>query len=305
VTSGPLHRAAGTLRHLFWGLRRPRHFAYRRRILIAGQPKSGTTALYFLVKAALPFAASSFEPPRPLEALRPGTRPYLVKHLLRQGSEEPLDQLLPRFERRILLLRDPRDRLVSLLLYDLYNRPLLDDPLRRAALVGLLRRKEDNPAAVPLLDLVAWIVREGGLDSPREVLWRAQQMAELAPRLAATAHLLRYEDLVAGRLAATQDYLGLPLRPAPAATRTQRRVLRTGAAGDWRNWCTDADVDWLRPRLAPLLARLGYGDDWSLARPARLDPRHGSDYVLRLSAERAADRARLAREAAVPAGAAR
>ncbi len=289
MSRGTLYRTTEQLRYLLWGLRHPQRLPYRRRIVIAGLPKTGTTALYFAVKSTLPFAASCFEPPDLQAALEPARRLYFVKHLIRLNEPEPLVDLLQDFDRRVLLVRDPRDRLISSQLYHLYHAAFVDDPARRAALLALLEAKERAPAQISFRQICQEIRALGGTDFLTGLHVAAQQFDSFLQQWGGQFHQVRYEDLVAGHLAPLNAYLGLPIAVTAGSSRPAQRVLRTGLAGDWRNWLTDSDIAQLRPALQPFLQRLGYGDDWRLNRPDRLDPAFGSDYVRRLLAERDRD----------------
>lgn len=286
MSSAPVSRLAAGLRYLSWGLPRPGRLLYRRRILVAGLAKTGTTAVYYALAKALPFAWARFEPPRLAEALEPGRRPYYVKHLLRLHEADPVTEVLEAFDRRVLLVRDPRDRLISSQLYHLFHARFLDRPGTREELLALLEEKERAPAALPFATICRRIQALGGADFFTHLHGVAAQFDRFLQAWGDRFHQLRYEDWVAGEVDALDRYLGLPLRNVAAADKPARRVLRTGLAGDWRNWFTAEDVAEMRPHLAPFLERLGYGDDWRLNRPERLDPAHGSGYVRRLLAER-------------------
>jgi hypothetical protein len=289
VSKAPVNRVSGRLRYLLWGLSHPGRLLYRRRIVIAGLPKTGTTALYFTVKTRLPFAAGCFEPPDIAAALRPDEAPYVVKHLLRLNTPEPLMAHLEAFDRRVLLLRDPRDRLISSQLYHLYHAEFVDDAGKRERLLALLEEKERAPSKLSFHALCERIKALGGTDFFPGLALATGQFDRLLAEWGGAFHHLRYEDLVGGRLQALSRYLGLPLAVTTAAARPARRVLRTGLAGDWRNWLTPDDVARLKPTLEPFLERLGYGGDWRLNQPEALDPAHGSAYVRRLLAERDRD----------------
>src|SRR6266851_6266091 len=88
------------------------------RICIYGQARTGTTALFLAKQAMLPTeAVCLFEP----AAVDIGTLPAdcLVKTLVASlpGDEHRLPTQFYGFDRRYVLVRDPRDRLISLLLF--------------------------------------------------------------------------------------------------------------------------------------------------------------------------------------------
>lgn len=176
------------------------------------------------------------------------------------------------YDRRICLVRDPRDLMISGVLYAWYApMPALED---YAGFIRLLQEKERDPGSVGFLDLAAMTRKR---DSYADA-------ASTAPTIAAELQhrgwlLFRYEEMVEGRFSALERYLGFPVRPAAEVPRSYRRVVRSKGAGNWRHWLTPKDVELLRPRLAPALEALDYGNDWTLADPQILNPATGSDYV--------------------------
>lgn len=259
----------------------------RQRILILGQPKSGTTALFYSVRQALRYVPALFEPQAPA-TIDPAARPLLVKALADPRRLPDLLSAIASFDRRVLLLRDPRDRMVSSFFYQLYHARFAADPAAREGFLSLLRQKEQSPASLDFAALCAWVKEQGGHDFFRFCANGARKFARFVETSGEGFFKLTYEDLVAGRLAPLGDYLGVALRPPEGGEEALARVRRTAAAGDWRNWLTERDVAALRADLDPVLERLGYAADWELNAPKRLDPAYGSAYAERLLAARAA-----------------
>jgi hypothetical protein len=184
------------------------------------------------------------------------------------------------FEKRIMIVRDPRDNLVSRILF----RPGGSQAFRRdetnvAAFTQALRRKEADPRSISLLALIELFGQLTGEDwLPRFTMLTG---------LALDFHhdngdfiVYKYEDLVAGNYAAIKDYLGIVLPVGEADVTPQYEyVERTKAARDWQNWFTAEDVAFFRPHLAPYMRAYGYPDDWTLAAEPCIRPEHGSDYV--------------------------
>src|SRR5215210_8065320 len=130
------------------------------RVVIYGLAKSGTTALFYLVKGALaPDAVCLFEPrafdpralrPRQLARLLGRVRePDVLAKVLPFRPSEPADAAsFSGFDKQILIVRDPRDRVVSRLLYGVYDSTFYRRDEELAAFVGLLKRKEAGPRSV-------------------------------------------------------------------------------------------------------------------------------------------------------------
>jgi SAM-dependent methyltransferase len=252
------------------------------RCLIVGNAKSGTSALLYAVAQAMGGQpALHFEVPiAELAQLPPHAA---VKLIFEHERADRIAAFGAGFERRILLVRDPRDNLISRLLYLVAShRVLLDDPAYLRVYAMLLQRKQQAPASVSLRQLPP-------LGEPScflaDTLAHGRALASFAAA-AGDWFILRYEDLVAGRLQALSDYLGLPVRAGASVDPQYQRVARTKGAGDWRHWFTADDVAWLRPPLAPLMAALGYADDWTLAPEPRIAAEHSWEYFARLVHER-------------------
>jgi hypothetical protein len=92
------------------------------KILIIGQPKTGTSALFFKIKNSFPGESKCLFEPQPEEIAaidvisHPQEIPVLAKVLLLNDGRQ-WHEYIRRFEKTIFLTRDPRDRLVSALLY--------------------------------------------------------------------------------------------------------------------------------------------------------------------------------------------
>lgn len=253
------------------------------RCLIVGAAKTGTTALLYAVAQAM-----GGEPGILFEeriAGLPPLAPHTAAKLLFE-DERPADIAAfgRQFDRRVLLVRDPRDNLVSRLLYSIAShRHLLDDEAWIRTTAMLLQRKQQAPASVELCAFPA-------MAPPSLLLERAcaanQALAAFASVQAGDWFVLSYEDLVAGRLDALSAYLGLRVKPGVEVDPTYQRVARTKGTGDWRHWFTEADVARYRPLLAPLLKALAYPDDWELAEPQIISPEHSWGYFERLVRER-------------------
>jgi hypothetical protein len=259
---------------------------YEMKTVIAGLGKTGTTALFFKIKQSLPADTLCLFEPKAFEAAPGHTGPVLAKVLI--GLNRTTDIASFRtFDRKIILVRDPRDTLVSRVMYDIYNEPALcADDAKVNAFVNLVRRKEADPARTPIKAIVDLFDDM----SHRAVLPRATEDPGVAlefQRRRPDFIRYRYEHLVIGDFTTLDPYLGLTLNPGAASVPSEYgRVTRTKGCGDWRNWLTASDVDFFRPFFSPYMTLNGYPDDWTLPDRPHIRPQHGSGYVLRLVEER-------------------
>ncbi len=259
------------------------------RILIAGLAKTGTTALLYLLKNSLPSVDEVLFEPKTCDADWLAGHPNALAKVILDKQLRVADFMA--FERKITIVRDPRDRLISALLYGQFHANYLFDDDKVALVRQCLERKEQDPAAVSLTEILQLLRRVSGAPA----IANHRHLARLAAHLevfdsycAATpdALLYRYEDLVAHDYRPIEQHLGIRLAGAPVVPEHLRRVERTKDAGGWRHWFTAADVEAFRPVLGAWMDKHGYDSaDWRLSDTPRIDPEHCSRYFERLVTE--------------------
>lgn len=250
------------------------------KVVIFGKYKTGTTALFYKLREAMPEARTLFEP----KAYSGGTGEVLAKVILSPG-ENDCESFLG-FDRRIFLVRDPRDWLVSGTLFLLQQLPeIYRDEERCRKILSLMQQKEARPWTVDfhvLMDLVVSSAKENSLSSILSWTEKLHSWSfEFEERVA--GFRFYYEDLVANRYESLSRYLGLPLKTTPPqAASAHDHVLRRGGAGDWRHWFTPRDINVFKPVLAGFIERYGYDDTWSLEERPGILPEHGTLYACRV-----------------------
>lgn len=247
------------------------------RVLIVGEGKSGTTALLRSVSSALGEPSEIFEPmAMSAEDLEPD--PLVVKKLLLNWKQAET-RLLDSFDKRILIVRDPRDRLISHLLYDAYNRAQVVDEAGRQEWLGLLGQKSATPDEVPFVRLVNTWWRLAGSDLLSHYVRANDRVNSYKRRMKKHFFVLAYEDYVDGRFEALNEYLDLNIEPGVVG-HEEARVARSGRYGEWRNWFTPEDVEVFRPMTDQWLHRHGYDhEDWELSSPGEIPTDTTVDYV--------------------------
>jgi hypothetical protein len=260
-------------------------------ILIHGVGKTGTTALFYSIRQVLSGTVAELFEPAGQElfdaAFSASSKHILAKVILRETIQVPYGH----FPWKIMTVRDPRDILISRLLYLVWHAGFRVDTGSMDAYLTLLRVKERDPACIPLKDLFSSFAAFQRQHPYREYLQvlggLARQQALLASR--SDFFVQRYEEFVEGRLQDLSAYLGgLDLDHRVKLPPHVARVERHKGYGDWRHWFTPDDVSFFRPMLAPAMQALGYEDDWELAKTPMIDPRYCSEYAMRLCAERGA-----------------
>jgi hypothetical protein len=275
------------------------------KIVIFGLAKSGTTALFYKIKNSLSSdTICLFEPrafdPRCLK--REG-----IKSLFRRRREpDVLAKVLPfrphdaadvdsfsHFEKQILIVRDPRDRLISRLLYGVYHSDFCQHDDKVRAFLELLEQKEIDPRSVPLKTILATFARLNGEGFSFSGWAASQECHSIRKPLDFSADrvrlfLFKYEDMVDRRFGSLEKYLGVPLKGQAAVAPEFARVIRTRNYGSWRDWFTSEDVEYLRPVVQPFLDRYYPEAAWELSQAPCILAEFGSRYVEQIVNERRA-----------------
>jgi hypothetical protein len=246
------------------------------RVLVTGKAKSGTSALFSALLQSLPAGYQYLFEPRSYQG--DGGPDVLIKTIIGRCD-------VPAFDKQILIVRDPRDALISLLLYCVYDlERIWGNNYNASAWVMAIWGKERNPFSASVHALIYQMEALCGRpqlqtwlnDHLRSILWHIERP---------DAFVIRYEDFVAGNWGGTEDYLGIPLAFDGEVFPPVKRVDRKREPGDWRHWFTEFDVEYFRPLFSDYMERYGY-DGWDLAEEPVILPEHASRYVKRLVRER-------------------
>lgn len=265
----------------YYGLSMSQETTRTTAIAILGMPKTGTSALYSAVKKQGQWL-SIFEigNVRQLDFLMSHEAPRkLAKILLPVMAERDLD--LGCFDKRVMIVRDPRDVVISWLLYrpflhgNYLNQAFMDDFLK------LLSHKEKDPQSVSIRQLhQVYEHHQIGYTRPAQFreLFNIEQRELGGP---APVFLMRYEDFVDGQVGALSRHLGLALT---AKTELGAHVTfnqRSKSYGAWRHWFTPEDVEDYREVFTPYLRRHGYSSNWVLAKDPVVPSATSSEHVLK------------------------
>ena len=264
------------------------HIAGRDFIVVVGASKTGTTGVYATIKQSLARAghhyAAVFEPARfeQLDApfIYPPAEPLLVKITMDRVAAVLPDPLV--FERRVMTVRDPRDVLISTLLF----RPLTRRALARVddsaieEFIAAIARKEQDPSSMSVSALFKLAHRLGIGGRPYGAMVDSHVVQrELIRNF--DFHVVRYENFVAGDLSALDDYLGIEnvVAGVDPDQATYGHISRSKEAGQFRNWFLQEDLERFNKTFADILSDFGYDTDVQLPDAPVLDPAIGSHYL--------------------------
>ena len=210
--------------------------------LVAGQGKSGTTALFACLEQSLPGPLhTSFEPRKPEQIAAvfaaTGVANTLSKVKLQYLDEETVD--IGRFDRTVLIVRDPRDMLVSRLLYGFYEFQQHGLAAEYDAACVLLAQKVDDPESIGVYDL---LVRLAELQGRKPATGAKAQRRPVQFAQQHDPFVLKYEDFVDKRLDALEAWLGFDVVREIDVGDRLRRVERSKSYGEWPEWFTADDL---------------------------------------------------------------
>ena len=96
--------------------------------------------------------------------------------------------------------------------------------------------------------------------------------------------LVRYEDFLTGKTEGLEKYLNIRLSEDRDVGKFEY-TRRSSSFNNWKQFYTPSDIDYLRPRMEPILVKQGY-TDWDLEPVDYLDEDLFSRYVLRIIADK-------------------
>jgi hypothetical protein len=254
--------------------------------LVLGQGKSGTTAIARALELGAGLPVQVFFEPRSLASVTAtaSSSSIVVKMLIDHwaaGDQTHIDW----FDRRVFIARDPRDVVISRLLYRVYDMQFIHDPQKFEEFLAALRAKEQSPSEHTVKSLFDLLAK---LESSRSELTHLIHVHKKAVNIWRTvmdaAHLLRYEDFVDDRTEVLSAYVGFHVDSQVDVDPNWRRVSRTKSHGNWKHWFTPVDDDLARTTFADYLNTFGY-DDWEKPPIQSIDPEQSSKYVERVVAE--------------------
>jgi len=204
------------------------------KIVIFGLGKIGTTALYYKILNPLPLGTRVlFELTEYVNKPRDGEVPVLAKVLIDSFLNNNISSFKD-FDKKILIIRYPRDKLISVLLYFIFNKPFISNYEFLIHYVKLVECKEKDPKSISILELLKM---RDNWKSIELSIKEEDPLGKLSNLYGENEDLfiLRYEDFVDGKLDELEEYLGFKLEGNSEVLEEHKSVERTKSKGDWKN----------------------------------------------------------------------
>ena len=242
-------------------------------IAIYSLSRSGSTLLNYMLCESLEGCTNFFEPKScPPESELVGN---VVAKIVLDTHDSQVDATsFERFSKHICLTRDPRDRVISSLLFGLHGRN--DSEFQRA--LECLHQKESQPSHYSFKQLV--IDLNPGLTQEQltQVLRDSQSALNRVRCHLPTAFVMTYERLIAGQFAALENYLGIELNRNYVIPERHRYGKRATQIEQWKHWFTEEDVRFFKGvfELDNDIQRW----DWKLSNEPFIESAHCSEFVI-------------------------
>ena len=268
-----------------------------RHIVIVGSSKTGTTGLFYSVRSGLERSGEPFYSLyekhsariyRYLDLYAPN-RLVVAKLLV---TNKTFDwRVAAEFRSRLLIVRDPRDTLVSALLFFpvlAVNQGVSSRKIEQ--FTEIIRRKEADPKSVSMRELLERAYTLNATEVNEDTAYSSRFRKTMAYNDRVESFVVRYEAFVDGNLADLEDHLGFKLGSGKSAS-SYSHIERTSSYGGWRNWFVDSDIDYFRSLLNDYMTRYGYEDDWELSPDPTIRTEEASGYIERSCRTRKEQRA--------------
>ncbi|HIK31554.1 MAG TPA: sulfotransferase domain-containing protein [Oscillatoriales cyanobacterium M59_W2019_021] len=270
------------------------------KILVIGQPKSGTSMLAAKIKAGLDFhygvkSQLLFEP-----KLRDGVleiKKFNVTKVLYSPNPnhvfnyDRVQELGNLFDKKIIICRDPRDILVSNTLYRWFHKHK-PKPEHFQKALDLVQKKEAKPSSVNLYEISSINIHRGmpkSLETYASTIQKEyEQFADTVSQIETSDWFpVKYEDVVSNHTKYLNQYLEFDISEDIAVVEKTAfaRTARTKSYGNWRNWFTQDDIAFFKPIFEKSLQKLGYdSSDWGINSEQKIESKTSSEYMIKLFA---------------------
>ncbi len=212
--------------------------------LIYSLGKSGTTALAYSISKAFENHELVFEPSH-LSKIDYQHDNLIVKSIFAERWEKDRDYF-QKFDKNILLIRNPLDRIVSYLLYMPYNGDGYSDDRNAKTYVDLLKKKVENPNSVGIYDIDKCysnidITKRGSLI--QVVKKQSEKIQELYQSSdSKNFFVLKYEDFVQNNLDELSHYLGRKISSDIEVSEKFKRTERSKSFDSYKSFFLDAEL---------------------------------------------------------------
>ena len=250
-------------------------------ILIMGLPKSGTSGLAMMIFTAFPGCVRNLERIQYVKDEELAQGNVICKELIDHPNKIGLHgKHYVKYDRLVKIVRDPRDRLVSGILYGGFN-TIVDKLDVRDHFLERLRAKEADPMSVNCTELVSILKIKAKTNHPFEIptlgseAYMLSTIENLEANFGMPQHTIKYEEFVDKDFVGLQDFLDVVFVKKDVDF---SRTSRSKTHGEWKNWLTPYDIEQFKPIFDPIIQKYKY-DDWTVNENPYINPEKSSEWA--------------------------
>lgn len=254
------------------------------RILVVGLNKSGTSILAYRIASGLKTNKIYFEP-KSKESLShynhhigyTESSNIVTKSLYHQGYDQAFTQISQLYDKKVWIVRDPRDVIISSFFYHWYKGHNKPEELFNLAYSRTLA-KEKSPLEISFSEML-----DGIMDPKKYMNGRYNGLIKMIKKLDKSWLIIKYEDFIDQNLEHLNQYLGFRVDTSAEVNPRVNRVSRSKAYGNWRKWFIKSEIKKMKEIFNPALENLNYDiNNWEVEDNNVLDPKEGSEYMYKL-----------------------
>jgi len=262
-------------------------------ILVIGKAKTGTTVISKTIQNSLEDTEYHLEPKEICffenQKIVENGKTNIVKIIFEHWSRKPRlrnaivhNECKLKFDKVVCIARDPRDELISRLLYIIYpyvvNNGLDNEKIDKW--LNIIKRKEQYPQKVSFFDVTKRYTEIFGGDFLHGSKFEGSGYPVFLNNNKEEIGLIKYEDFIDSNCQHLEDYLGFKLtdnRDVGELGRTKR----TASYNNWKEFFTAQDIERLKEYMGESMQQMGYSD-WEIVEKDSLNLKNYSKYIIRL-----------------------
>jgi len=259
------------------------------KVLIYGRVKTGTTILTYQIANSLGNSTKIIFEPKSRNKDNENSGDVVTKCLY--GNPEKTTGVntsteaiknYQDYEKKIWIARDPRDQVISDILYRWYKG---HNPSKNGFEMALeaVKSKERDSRSIPSykIDQIQTSARVTHLNELKNRhMTINNSICKMLKIMDNTWFIFKYEDLVDNNFTGLNEYLGFSIDDEAEVPEKFNRVRRSKTYGNWRDWFTEEDVEFYKPLFNEYMQLMNYDtDDWELNDKPVLSPALGSIYM--------------------------
>lgn len=266
------------------------------KVLVVGAAKTGTTIISKTIQNSLQDAYFHMEPQDAaffMEGALMDRYSRVVKIIFEHWSQRPnlrkaiiANELPFQFDKTVVIIRDPRDEMLSRVMYFVY--PWLEENGYKGnesqvdSWLKFIEQVERNPSAYSFKQIIAFL-HENFSVSVFSTTHPLAVYRDFCEEVKKDACLVRYEDFILGNYEALEKYLGVSLA-TESGLDYQHRTRRSAAFNNWKPLFKEEDNEYFRNHLGGVMEKQGY-TDWNLEPVSMLPSDNYSGYLWRIVAD--------------------